>query len=152
MRQASLLSRRSGQATSPGLMAYWFRRVSAYRREKSVLSGPPMTSQKKESIMNTSIKGIHLEVTPALREAVLAKLQKVTGHFDKLVSTSVVLSVEKLQQRAEVTVHIKGKDLYAEHSGEDMYAAIDQVMEKLDRQLAKHKEQQAAKRHDPSVE
>jgi len=102
--------------------------------------------------MNTNIKGNHLEITPALREAVLAKLQRVTGHFDKLVSASVVLSVEKLLQRAEVTVHIKGKDLYAEHSGEDMYAAIDQVMDKLERQLAKHKDQLAAKRNDLSVE
>lgn len=102
--------------------------------------------------MNTTIKGNHLEVTPALRDYVLAKLERVTGHFDKLVKINVVLSVEKLQQRAEVTVHIKGRDVYAEHASEDMYASIDQLMDKLNRQLGKLKDQAEAKRYDAKVE
>ena len=95
--------------------------------------------------MNLTISGRHLEVTPALREYVLTKLDRVTRHFDQVVDISVLLSVEKLKekerrQKAEVTVHVKGKDIYAEQSHEDLYAAIDMLMDKLDRQVCRHKD------------
>jgi putative sigma-54 modulation protein len=94
--------------------------------------------------MNLTISGHHLEVTPALREYVLTKLDRVTRHFDQVVDITVLLCVEKLsekerRQRAEVTLHVKGKDLFAECSSEDLYAAIDQLMDKLDRQVVRHK-------------
>ena len=95
--------------------------------------------------MNLTISGHHLEVTPALREYVLTKLERVTRHFDQVVDVTVQLSVEKKKekerrQRAEVTLHIKGKDIFVEQSNEDMYAAIDQLMDKLDRQVCRHKD------------
>lgn len=95
--------------------------------------------------MNLTISGHHLEVTPALREYVLAKLERVTRHFDQVVDVAVLLSVEKLsekdrRQKAEVTVHVKGKDIFVEQSAEDLYAAIDQLMDKLDRQVGKYKD------------
>jgi putative sigma-54 modulation protein len=94
--------------------------------------------------MNLTISGHHLEVTPALREYVLTKLDRVTRHFDHVVDINVILSVEKLaekdrRQRAEVTLHVKGKDLFAECTSEDLYASIDQLMDKLDRQVVRHK-------------
>lgn len=94
--------------------------------------------------MNLTISGHHLEVTPALREYVLTKLDRVTRHFDQVVDINVLLSVEKLKekerrQKAEVNVHVKGKDIFCETSHEDLYAAIDQLMDKLDRQVVKHK-------------
>jgi putative sigma-54 modulation protein len=95
--------------------------------------------------MNLTISGHHLDVTPALREYVLTKLDRVTRHFDQVVDINVLLSVEKLKekerrQKAEVTLHVKGKDIFVEQSSEDMYSAIDQLMDKLDRQVCRHKE------------
>lgn len=95
--------------------------------------------------MNLTISGHHLEVTPALREYVLTKLDRVTRHFDQVVDVSVMLSVEKLKekerrQKAEVTVHVKGRDIFVAQSHEDLYAAIDQLMDKLDRQVVRHKD------------
>ena len=94
--------------------------------------------------MNVTISGHHLDVSPALREYVLAKLDRITRHFDQVVDITVLLSVEKLsekelRQKAEVTLHVKGKDIFAECAAEDLYAAIDQLMDKLDRQVVRHK-------------
>ena len=95
--------------------------------------------------MNLTISGHHLEVTPALRGYVLAKLDRVRRHFDQVVDITVLLSIEKpaekeLRQKAEVTLHVKGKDIFAECTSEDLYAAIDQLMDKLDRQVVRHKD------------
>lgn len=90
--------------------------------------------------MNLNITGHHVEVTPALREYVTSKLEKVISHFDHVTRVSVILSVEKLHQKAEVTVHVSGKDIFVESDNADMYAAIDGLVDKLDRQLQKHKE------------
>ena len=90
--------------------------------------------------MNLNVTGHHVEVTPALREYVTTKLDKVIRHFDNVTSTSVILSVEKLKQKAEVTVHVRGKDIHVECESEDLYAAIDALIDKLDRQVVKHKE------------
>ena len=94
--------------------------------------------------MNLTISGHHVEVTPALREYVLTKLDRVTRHFDQVVDVNVLLTVEKLKEKerrhkAEATLHSKGKDIFVEQSSEDMYAAIDQLMDKLDRQVCRHK-------------
>ena len=75
----------------------------------------------------------------------LSKLERVTRHFDQVVDINVLLSVEKLKekerrQKAEVTLHVKGKDIFIEQCHEDMYAAIDQLMDKLDRQVCRHKD------------
>lgn len=90
--------------------------------------------------MNLTITGHHLEVTPAIREYVGTKLDRVIRHFDHVTSVTVILSVEKLLQKAEVTLHVRGKDIFVEASNEDMYAAIDLLIDKLDRQVLKHKE------------
>lgn len=90
--------------------------------------------------MNLNITGHHLEVTPAIREYVTSKLDKVIRHFDHVTASHVILSVEKLKQKAEVTVHVRGKDIFVESHDEDLYAAIDAMTDKLDRQILKHKE------------
>ena len=95
--------------------------------------------------MNLTISGHHLEVTPALREYVVTKLDRVTRHFDQVVDVSVLLTVDNprekdRRQRAEVTLRVKGRDIFVEQSHEDLYAAIDQLMDKLDRQVVKHKD------------
>jgi putative sigma-54 modulation protein len=110
---------------------------------------------EKEVLMNLTISGHHLEVTPALREYVLTKLDRVTRHFDQVVDVNVLLTVEKLRekerrQKAEVTLHSKGKDIFVEQSSEDMYAAIDELMDKLDRQVCRHKDKLQAHHHESS--
>jgi len=95
--------------------------------------------------MNLTISGHHLEVTPALREYVLAKLDRVTRHFDQVVDVNVLLTVEKLtekerRQKAEVSLHVKGKDFFCESCDEILYAAIDRLMDKLNRQVVEHKD------------
>lgn len=90
--------------------------------------------------MNLNITGHHVEVTPALRDYVTSKLEKVIAHFDHVTRVAVVLSVEKLRQKAEVSVHVSGKDIHVEAEDADLYAAIDGLVDKLDRQLQKHKE------------
>jgi putative sigma-54 modulation protein len=90
--------------------------------------------------MNLQISGHHLEVTPAIHAYVTEKLERVTRHFDNVIDVNVILSVDKLKQKAEVTVHLSGKDVYVEAIEEDLYAAIDSLADKLDRQIQKHKQ------------
>jgi putative sigma-54 modulation protein len=98
--------------------------------------------------MNLNITGHHIEVTPAIREYVTGKLDRVLRHFDQVTSSHVILSVEKLQQKAEVTLHVKGKDIFADAIDNDLYAAIDLVADKLDRQVVKYKEKVSSHNHD----
>lgn len=90
--------------------------------------------------MNLNISGHHVELTPALRGYVQEKLKRVERHFDHLISAEIILTVEKDRQKAEATVHASGADLHAEATEPDMYAAIDMLMDKLDRQTRRHKE------------
>lgn len=91
--------------------------------------------------MNLNISGHHLDLTPPLRDYVTAKIKRIERHFDHLINADVILSVEKLRHKAEATVHASGADLYAEAVVEDdMYAAIDALVDKLDRQTRRHKE------------
>jgi putative sigma-54 modulation protein len=90
--------------------------------------------------MNLNLTGHHLEMTPAIRAYVVSKLDRVTRHFDHVIDVNVVLSVNKQQQKIEATVHVRGKDLHAESVDADMYAAIDGLADKLDRQIVKYKE------------
>jgi putative sigma-54 modulation protein len=90
--------------------------------------------------MNLHISGHHLEITPALRDYVAQKLERVTRHFDHVIDVNVILAVEKLKQKAEVTVHVRGKDIFVESEDDDMYAALDALADKLDRQVQKYKQ------------
>jgi len=90
--------------------------------------------------MQLNITGHHLEITTPLKEYVETKFDRLQRHFDQITTTHVILSVEKMVQRAEATVHIAGGDLFAHADSEDMYAAIDALADKLDRQLIKHKQ------------
>lgn len=95
--------------------------------------------------MNLKISGHHVEVTQALREYVRTKLERVGRRFDQVVDVDVVLKVEKSSEKdrrqvAEAKLHLKGKDVVAEHADADLYAAIDQLAEKLDRQVQRYKE------------
>lgn len=90
--------------------------------------------------MNLTITGHHLEVTPAIRGYVEDKMERITRHFDQVIDVTVILAVEKLIHKAEVNLHVRGKDIFVESTDADMYAAIDSLTDKLDRQVVKHKE------------
>jgi putative sigma-54 modulation protein len=96
--------------------------------------------------MQINISGHHLEVTEALREYVTTKLERLNNHHDRITSTNVILTVDKLIQKAEATMHVSGKDIFADASHDDLYAAIDALTDKLDRQLIKHKEKMRSHR------
>ncbi|MDP2430510.1 MAG: ribosome-associated translation inhibitor RaiA [Pseudomonadota bacterium] len=90
--------------------------------------------------MNLTITGHHLDVTPAIRGYVQDKMDRATRHFDQIIDVTIILSVEKLEHKAEANVHVPGKDIYVESIDADMYAALDSLADKLDRQILKHKE------------
>ncbi|PZN82258.1 MAG: ribosome-associated translation inhibitor RaiA [Candidatus Methylumidiphilus alinenensis] len=92
--------------------------------------------------MQIKITGHHVEVTDALRNFVNEKFQRLERHFEHVIDTHVILSVEKLVQKAEATVHVNGANLFAEQEHSDLYAAIDGLIDKLDRQTIKYKEKQ----------
>ncbi len=98
--------------------------------------------------MNLSVSGHHVAVTPAIRDYVSAKLERVTRHFDHVIDAHVILSVVKLRQKAEVTLHVRGKDIHCECEDGDLYAAIDLLADKLDRQVLKYKGKRYDKPHD----
>ncbi len=98
--------------------------------------------------MNLNLSGHHLEITPAIRGYVQAKLERVTRHFDNVIDAHVILSVDKLKQKAEVTLRVRGKDLYCESEEDDLYAAIDLMIDKLDRQVIKYKDRVSEKPHE----
>lgn len=98
--------------------------------------------------MNINLTGRHLEITPAIREHVTTKLGKVKRHFDHVIDIHVILSVDKLQQKAEATVHLSGKTIFAETDDSNLYVAIDNLVDLLDRQVLKHKDKHSARRHD----
>lgn len=90
--------------------------------------------------MQITISGHHLDVTDSLKNYVTSKLERLSNHHDRITTTHVILSVDKLIQKAEATLHVSGKDLFADATHNDLYAAIDALADKLDRQLIKHKE------------
>jgi len=90
--------------------------------------------------MNLHLSGHHVDVSPAMREYVTTKLSRITRDFDHVIDVNVIVSVDKLKQKIEANVHLRGKDIFVESHDGDMYAAIDSLVDKLDRQIIKHKE------------
>lgn len=90
--------------------------------------------------MQLTITGHHIDLTPALRNKVESKLAKLERHFDHLTDIHCILTVEKLEHKAEATVNMSGGTIHADAIEQDMYAAVDSLVDKLNRQVTKHKE------------
>jgi putative sigma-54 modulation protein len=90
--------------------------------------------------MQINITGHHVDITPALRAYVEEKLERLERHFDNITNTHVILEIEKDRQKAEATINVSRGRVYADSENENMYAAIDSLVDKLDRQIKKHKE------------
>jgi putative sigma-54 modulation protein len=97
--------------------------------------------------MQINVSGHHIEVTGALHGYVENKLNRLERHFDRITQMDVILSVEKQRQKAEATIRIAGGEVYADAESEDLYAAIDMLTDKLDRQLIKQKEKIKDRKH-----
>lgn len=103
--------------------------------------------------MNLKISGHHLEITPALREYVVNKLDRVIRHFDQVIDVNILLTVDnhtekEKRQKAEITLHLKGKDIFVESCDGNMYAAFDMLVDKLDRQVIRHKSRLQGHQHE----
>ena len=90
--------------------------------------------------MQLNLTGHHMEITPALRSYIENKFERLERHFEQMTNIHVILSIEKERQKAEATIHVNRGNIYADSQHEDMYAAIDALIDKLDRQVKKHKE------------
>ncbi|MGB5605691.1 MAG: ribosome hibernation promoting factor [Gammaproteobacteria bacterium] len=90
--------------------------------------------------MQINLTGHHVDITTPLRDYVNSKIARLERHFDHVTNIHVILSVEKLRHKAEATLHVSGGNLFADAVQDDMYAAIDSLTDKLDRQVKKHKE------------
>jgi putative sigma-54 modulation protein len=101
--------------------------------------------------MNLTLTGHHLEITPAIRDYVTSKMSRLNRHFDHVIDVNVVMTVQKLKQKIEANVHVRGKDIFAESDDGDLYAAIDLLVDKLDRQILKHKELFYKDRHNGAL-
>ncbi|MCC7259120.1 MAG: ribosome-associated translation inhibitor RaiA [Gammaproteobacteria bacterium] len=101
--------------------------------------------------MQLSISGHHLEITDSLRNYAGSKLSRLERHFDHVTDIHCILSVEKLQHKAEAKINVNGSTLFADSVEDNMYAAIDTLVDKLDRQIKKHKEKLKTHydKHDP---
>ena len=98
--------------------------------------------------MNLNVSGHHVAVTTSMRDYVLSKLERITRHFDHVIDVNVILSVEKLRQKAEATVHVRGKDIHVASNESDLYAAVDTMVDKLDRSILKYKDAIKDHHHD----
>ena len=90
--------------------------------------------------MQLNLSGHHLDITSAIRQHTSDKLTKIKHHFDNVMNVNMILEVQKDLQKAEATIHVSGADLFAKAESNDMYASIDQLINKLDSQIIKHKE------------
>jgi putative sigma-54 modulation protein len=98
--------------------------------------------------MNLHLTGRHVEITAAIRDYVVGKLDRINRHFEHVIDVNVIMTVQKLDQRIEANVHLSGKDIHVQCNDGDMYAAIDQLMDKLDRQVVRHKDKVQDHHHD----
>jgi putative sigma-54 modulation protein len=90
--------------------------------------------------MQLKLSGHHVELTDALRSYVEKRLERISRHFDNVIDVTCVLTVEKLEHKAEATLHVSGGNIHADAVDGNMYAAIDALTDKLDRGVKKHKE------------
>jgi len=95
--------------------------------------------------MQIDITGHQLDVTTSMRDYFTSKFERIKRHFDQVINVHAILSVEKLSHKAEATMHINGKTLFAESTQEDLYSAIDLLMDKLDKQVRRHKDKMTNK-------
>ncbi|MGB8338670.1 MAG: ribosome-associated translation inhibitor RaiA [Burkholderiales bacterium] len=101
--------------------------------------------------MNITLTGHNLDITTAIRSYVTSKFERINRHSDQVIDVNVIMTVEKLRHKVEANVHLSGKDIHAETIDENMYAAVDLLVDKLGRQINKHKEKNSTDRHNNAL-
>lgn len=101
--------------------------------------------------MKISTTSRHYDLPPALREYAESKVENLTTFYENIVSGHIIFSLEKYRHACEVTLHINGRDLVAEDVSEDMYTSVDRVVEKLERQILKHKGKLDKRKNGPKL-
>ncbi len=101
--------------------------------------------------MQMNITGHQIEVTQPIKDYIDTKFERIKRHFDQVINTHVILSVEKVRHKAEATMHIGGKDFFADSTEEDLYAAIDLLTDKLDKQIRRHKDKVSDKHRTEAI-
>lgn len=130
----------SGRQQIPTHAAPFARRHDPSKEYPPTAAYPLDAAVERSLTMQINLSGHHVEISEPLREYVTSKLSKLERHFDHVTNAHVVLTVEKQVQKAEASVHVSGGLLFADATEQDMYAAIDAMADKLDRQIRRHKE------------
>lgn len=125
--------------------------IRADPRERAGLSVPPAVTGGKGWLMNISTTARHYELAPALKDYAEGKVQHLKRYFDHIVKANVVFSLEKYRHKVEITLHVNGKDFVSEEESDDMYVSVDRSVEKLERQLKRHKEKIKRRKAQQSV-
>ena len=107
---------------------------------RAVILNPQVEYLNWETIMQLNVSGHHVEVTQSMRDYLGSKVEKIARHFDIVSDVHCILTVEKLRHKAEATASVNGGKIYCDHTEEDMYAAIDGLVDKLERRVRKYKE------------
>jgi putative sigma-54 modulation protein len=126
-----------------------------FKNNNEASSSP--SNMDEESQMNVTINSRDLEVTPAMRKHVEDGMQKIRKHFDHVIDATVFFMIDNttekaLRHTAELTIHLKGRELFAEAQNNDLYHAIDDVVSKLERQVVKHKEKIQNHHHEKHID
>jgi putative sigma-54 modulation protein len=90
--------------------------------------------------MNISTTARQYDLAPALKDYAEGKVQNLKRYFDHIVNANLVFSLEKYRHKVEITLHVNGRDFISEDESDDMYVSVDRSIEKLERQLRRHKD------------
>jgi len=102
----------------------------------------------KNKIMKINVTGRHIHITEALQLHIENKFKKIEKHFENIIDIHVILTVEKIRMEAEATLKINKGNIFANSEKKDMYMAIDELVDKLDKQLKKLKEKKISHRRN----
>lgn len=89
--------------------------------------------------MNISTTARHYDLAPALKDYAEGKVQNLKRYFDHIVNANLIFSLEKYRHKVEITLHVNGRDFISIEESDDMYTAVDRSVDKLERQLRRHK-------------
>lgn len=114
--------------------------IGRLARGKRLGNSWTLVTSERRSVMQLTLTGHHVDITESLRAYVQEKFSRLERHFDQVLDVHVILTVEKLRHKAEASLHVSGNKIYADAVEEDMYVALDGLIDKIDRQVVKHKE------------
>ncbi|MBT3462776.1 MAG: ribosome-associated translation inhibitor RaiA [Gammaproteobacteria bacterium] len=101
--------------------------------------------------MQISVSGHHVQITEAIEHHIRKKLSRLEKHYQPIINSQVILSVDKNVQKAETRIHISGAEVFAEAESNNLYTSIDKMVKKLDRKMIEMKRKLVTKRHQTTT-